>query len=62
MTPDKAADQEDRAELYRESADKLRQLADEIRYDFARRQQLLALSAAFDRLVDRSMTAVNDRQ
>jgi hypothetical protein len=53
MTPDKAAEQEDRAELYRESADKLRQLANKVRYDFGRRQQLLALAAAFDRLAER---------
>ena len=36
-------------ELYRQTAEKLRQLAAEIRFDFCRRQQLLALADAFDR-------------
>jgi hypothetical protein len=50
---DDPSEQEDRAALYRESADKLRQLADEVRFDFGRRGQLLALADAFDRLAAR---------
>jgi len=38
---------------YRQTAGTLRRLAAEIRYDFCRREQLLALAAAFDRLADR---------
>jgi hypothetical protein len=53
MMPDNASELENRAELYRESADKLRQLADEVRFDFGRRRQLLAMAAAFDRLANR---------
>ena len=44
---------EDRAELYRQSAETLRQLAAEMRFDFGRRQQLLTLANAFERLADR---------
>jgi hypothetical protein len=53
MMPDDASEQEDRAAIYRESADKLRQLAAEVRFDLGRREQLLALAAAFDRLAAR---------
>ena len=37
MMPDDASEQENRAAIYRESADKLRQLAAEVRFDFGRR-------------------------
>jgi hypothetical protein len=47
---DNPSEQEDRAAMYRESADKLRQIADEVRFDFGRRRQLLSLAEAFDRL------------
>ena len=51
MTPeDNASAEEDRVEVYRETAEKLRQLAADVRFDFGRREQLLALAAAFDRL------------
>jgi hypothetical protein len=50
MPPDSPSEQEARAAMYRESADKLRQLAAEVRFDFGRRGQLLALAGAFDRL------------
>jgi hypothetical protein len=53
MTPDNGSEPENRAELYRESADKLRQFAREVRFDFGRRRQLLAMAAAFDRLANR---------
>jgi len=54
MTPeDNTAEQEDRVEVYRKTAEKLRQLAAEVRFDFGRREQLLALAAAFDRLATR---------
>jgi len=53
MMTDDASEQENRAAIYRESADKLRQLAAEVRFDFGRREQLLALAAAFDRLAAR---------
>ena len=49
MPPDSPSEQEDRAAMYRETADKLRQLAAEVRFDFGRRAQLLALAAGFDR-------------
>jgi hypothetical protein len=39
--------------LYRETAGTLRQLAAEIRFDFRRRSQLLALADGFDRYVAR---------
>jgi hypothetical protein len=42
-------EQEARAALYRETARTLRQLAAEIRFDFRRRAQLLALADGFDR-------------
>ena len=50
--PDNQPD-EDRAELYRQSAGTLRQLAAEVRFDFGRRQQLVTLADAFERLADR---------
>jgi hypothetical protein len=46
-------EQEPRAALYRQTARTLRQLAAEIRFDFRRRSQLLALSAGVDRYADR---------
>ena len=45
--------EEDRAESYRHTAEKLRRLATQIRFDFGRQQQLLSLSDAFDRLAER---------
>ena len=53
--------EEDRAELYRRSADRLRQLAAEVRFDFGRRQQLLALADAFDRLAEKGPAGANRR-
>jgi hypothetical protein len=41
------------ATTYRESADKLRELAAQVRFDFGRRAQLLGLADAFDRAADR---------
>ena len=46
-------DSEARAAFYRESARTLRRLAAEIRFDFRRQSQLLALAAGFDRYADR---------
>ena len=46
-------EQEPRVALYRESARTLRRLAAEIRFDFRRQSQLLALAAGFERLADR---------
>ena len=48
-------DEEDRerARYYRATARKLRELAAAVRYDFRRRDQLLALAAGFDRAADR---------
>ena len=48
--PDEAVDDQVRATLYRQSAENLRQLAAEIRFDFCRREQLLTLAGGFDRL------------
>ena len=45
--------EEMRAEQHRETAERLRSLAAEIRFDLLRQQQLLALADAFDRLADR---------
>ena len=45
--------EDERAALYRQSARTLRQLAAEVRFDFCRREQLLALAAGFDRFADR---------
>jgi hypothetical protein len=41
------------AALYRQTARTLRQLAAQIRFDFCRREQLLALADGFDRYVER---------
>lgn len=46
-------DPEGRAETYRQSADRLRDMAGQIRFDFCRRKQLVSLADAFDRLADR---------
>ena len=46
-------DEEGRAELYRQNAQALRRFAAELRFDFCRREQLLALAAGFDRFADR---------
>jgi hypothetical protein len=46
-------DEEDRAECYRQTAERLRQFAAQIRFDFGRQRQLLSLADAFDRLADR---------
>ena len=43
----------ERAGYYRATARKLRELAAAVRYDFRRRQPLLALAAGFDRAADR---------
>ena len=51
--PDKLDEEVERAALYRRSAEHLRQLAAEVRFDFCRREQLLALAAGFDRFADR---------
>ena len=48
--------EDDRAELYRQSAERLRLLAAKVRFDFGRQQQLLALAEAFDRLAERVET------
>jgi hypothetical protein len=50
---DDPSEQEDRAEIHRQTAERLRQLAAEVRFDFCRREQLLSLAAAFDRLAVR---------
>jgi hypothetical protein len=42
-----------RAAQYRQNAETLRQLATQIRFDLCRREQLLALAGAFDRLAAR---------
>ena len=47
------SEQEARAALYRETARTLRRFAADIRYDFGRRSQLLALAAGFDRYAER---------
>ena len=47
---DSPSEQEDRAAIHRQTADKLRQLAAEVRFDYCRREQLLSLADAFDRL------------
>jgi hypothetical protein len=46
-------DEEDRAENYRHTAERLRQLAGKVRFNFGRQQQLLSLADAFDRLAER---------
>ena len=45
--------EEDRAALYRRSAENLRHLAAQVHFNFGRQQQLLALAEAFDRLAER---------
>ena len=45
--------QESQAARYRPNAETLRRLAAEIRFDFCRRQQLLALADGFDRFAQR---------
>jgi|tagenome__1003787_1003787.scaffolds.fasta_scaffold20805856_2 hypothetical protein len=45
--------EEDRAALYRRSAENLRDLAAQVRFNFGRQQQLLALAEAFDRVAER---------
>jgi hypothetical protein len=39
--------------MYRGNAHALRRMADQVRFDFCRRNQLLALADAFDRLAER---------
>ena len=39
--------------LYRQSADRLRQIAAEVRFDLCRREQLRALADGFDRLAEK---------
>jgi hypothetical protein len=51
MPPDNAS--ATLAVTYRKSANKLRELAAEVRFDFGRRGQLLSLADAFDRLAAR---------
>ena len=48
-----AHNQEDRAATYRANAETLRQIAMKVRFDLCRRQQLLVLADAFDRLAGR---------
>ena len=45
--------EESRAARYRQNAGTLRRLASEIRFDFCRRRQLLALADGFDRFAQR---------
>jgi hypothetical protein len=45
--------EEDRAEYYWQTAERLRHLAAQVRFNFGRQQQLLALAKAFDRLAER---------
>ena len=45
--------EESQAARYRQNAETLRRLAAEIRFDFCRRQQLLALADGFDRFAQR---------
>jgi len=58
LTPVQPSAEEHPAEQYRGTAEKLRQLAKQIRFDFGRQQQLLSLADAFDRLADRKENAV----
>ena len=54
MTPNPMSDEEEAgASNYSETASKLRRLADELRFDFCRRNQLLALADGFERLAER---------
>jgi hypothetical protein len=45
--------EDERAVQHRHTAETIRQLAGQIRFDHLRRRQLLALADAFDRLADR---------
>jgi hypothetical protein len=51
--PDNLSEDEERAVLYRQSAENLRQLAGKVRFDFGRREQLLSMADAFDRAAAR---------
>ena len=54
MTRSPMTDEEEAsASHYRETASKLRRLAGELRFDFCRRNQLLALADGFERLAER---------
>jgi hypothetical protein len=46
-------EEERRTALYRQSADRLRQIAAEVRFDLCRREQLRALADGFDRLAEK---------
>lgn len=46
------SDDDDRAAYYRESAETIRRLARQIRFDCLRRRQLMAFAGAFDRLAE----------
>ena len=50
---DDLAGREPRSTLHRQSARTLRRLAAEIRFDFCRRELLLALADGFERLAER---------
>jgi hypothetical protein len=51
--------EEDCAALYRRSAENLRHLAAQVRFNFGRQQQLLALAEAFDRLAERAAPSLD---
>ena len=53
LAPSDDQQQQPCAALYRHSARTLRQLAAEVRFDFCRREQLLALADGFDRYAER---------
>jgi hypothetical protein len=42
-----------RADMYRQSAKRLRRIAAELRFDLCRREQLLSLAGGFERLADK---------
>lgn len=46
-------EEESRTALYRKSAERLRQIAAEVRFDLCRREQLCALADGFDRLAEK---------
>ena len=50
---DEQNEDECRAALYRQSANSLRRIAADLRFDFCRREQLLSLAGGFDRLAKR---------
>ena len=50
---DEQNEDECRAALYRQSANSLRRIAADLRFDFCRREQLLSLAGGFDRLAER---------